>query len=126
MGVGRGEPIWGAGPEGLPRLTVGSRLRRLAGGQTETAFCPVHELELEKQGRLGSGLDQGQGSGTEIGQATGFPDQCPALLSWLGHSQARSHVDSGGQRDGADRARAPLPSLPAPSFGFIFAGFVTT
>ena len=64
MGVGRGEPIWGAGPEGLPRLTVGSRLRRLAGGQTETAFCPVHELELEKQGRLGSGLDQGQGSGT--------------------------------------------------------------
>ena len=85
MGVGRGEPIWGAGPEGLPRLTVGSRLRRLAGGQTETAFCPVHELELEKQGRLRSGLDQGQGSGTEIGQATGFPDQCPALLSWLGH-----------------------------------------
>ena len=124
--MGRGERIWGVRPEGLPRLTVGRRLGRLAGGQAETAFCPAHEMELEKQGRLGSGLDRGQGPKTEIGQATGFPDQCPALPAWLGHSPARSHVDSRRQRDGADRARVSLPSFSAPSFGFIFAGLVTT
>lgn len=125
--MGRGERIWGVRPEGLPRLTVGRLLGSLAGGQAETAFCPAHEMELEKQGRLGSGLDQGQGPKTEIGQATGFPDQCPVLPAWLGHSQARSHVDSRrGREMGADRARAPLPSFSAASSGFIFLGLVTT
>lgn len=116
----------GGRPERLPRLTAGRWLRRLAGGNAEPAFCPAHELKLGKQGRLGSGLDQGQGPRTEIGQATGFSDQCPALPARLGHSQARNHVDSARQEDGADRARAPLPSPSAPSFGFIFTVLTTT
>lgn len=61
------------------------------------AFCLACELGLGKLGRLRSGLDQGQGSGTEIVQATGFPGQCPTLPAWLGSSQARSHVDIGSK-----------------------------
>lgn len=57
------------------------------------AFCLARDLGLGKLGRLGSGLDQGHGPGTEIVQATGFPGQCPTLPAWLGSSQARSHVD---------------------------------
>lgn len=118
--MGRGAPIQGAGPEGLPGLTVGRWLGQLEGGQAEPAFCTARELELEKQRRLGLGLDRGQGSGTEVGQATGFPDQYLALPTWLGHSQAGSHSDSRGQGDGSGRAGAPPPLFSVPSFGFIF------
>lgn len=97
MGMGRGEPIWGAGPEGLPRLTVGSRLGRLAEGK-QTAFAQFMNWSWRsKETEIWVGSGQ---AWTEIDQATGFPDQCPALLSWLGHSHARSHVISEGRRWG--------------------------
>lgn len=109
VGEGKGRP------ERLPRLTAGMWLRRLAGGKAEPAFCPAHELKYGKQGRLGSGLDQGQGPRTEIGQATGFSDQCPTLPARLGHSQARKRGGSAGREDGTDRARAPsCPHWPPP------------
>lgn len=57
------------------------------------AFCLACELGLGKLGRLRCGLNQGQGPGTEIVQATGFPGQCPTLPACLGSSEGRSHVD---------------------------------
>lgn len=51
-------------------------------GQRKRETWPTCKLELRKQWRLGSGLDQLQGPGTEIGQATGFPDQtCSVCLA---------------------------------------------
>lgn len=76
-GVGGREP----GPRDCPGWLLGGGCRDWWEGKAEVGFSPT-QLELGKRGRLGSGLDQCQGPGTEIGQASGFPDQsCSACLA---------------------------------------------
>lgn len=105
-----GEEETHTGRPGLrPRLTAGRQLRSLAAGEAETAFCPACELELGSKG----GWDLGWIRARALPQKQARPQSFKISACPAGPLTAGSHVDSRGQQDGADRARAHCPhSLP--------------